>query len=228
MSDFRRMIETYGFSVVEGVFASGEIDSILDAIDRAPLERSRAGIRHAMQLPVVANLSRDSRLLSLARSVLGPEALPYRATLFDKSPTSNWLVVWHQDTALPLRRREERAGWGPWSEKAGVIYAHAPAAALNRVLALRIHLDDSTAENGPLRVLPATHQRGVLSDEQMGAMAQESEAVDCIVARGGVVAMRPLIVHASSKSRSDVARRVLHIEYAVSMEVDDGFELAVA
>ena len=71
--------------------------------------------------------------------------MPFRATLFDKSPKSNWLVVWHQDTALTICERIDAAGWGPWSTKAGVLYAHAPAAALERVVALRVCLDDSTS-----------------------------------------------------------------------------------
>jgi ectoine hydroxylase-related dioxygenase (phytanoyl-CoA dioxygenase family) len=217
-----------GFAVVERVFDSREIDSISDAIDRRPLARSRAGARHAMRHPVIAELSRHTRLLTMVRSVLGPEALPYRATLFDKSPASNWLVVWHQDTALPMQRVEDRPGWGPWSVKAGVIYAHAPAAALNQILALRIHLDDSTQLNGPLRVLPGTHGHGVLSDEDVRLIAHEREPVDCLVARGGVLAMRPLLVHASSKSRSDAPRRVLHVEYAAAMALTDGLELAIA
>jgi ectoine hydroxylase-related dioxygenase (phytanoyl-CoA dioxygenase family) len=181
-----------------------------------------------MQLPVVAELARDARLLTLARSVLGAQGVPYRATLFDKSADANWLVIWHQDTALPLLRQEDRTGWGPWSTKFGVIYAHAPTAALNRVLALRVHLDDSTPSNGPLRVLPGTHHLGVLSDADVAALAQRSEPVDCLIGRGGVLGMRPLTVHASSKSRSDAPRRVLHIEYAEAMTIEPGFELAVA
>lgn len=117
-----------------------------------------------MSDPAVASFADDPRLLALARDWLGPAALPYRATLFDKSPTANWLVVWHQDTALPLTARVDVPGWGPWSTKAGVLYAHAPASALEGVVALRIHLDDSSRDNGPLRVLPGTHTRGVLSD----------------------------------------------------------------
>jgi hypothetical protein len=46
-------------------------------------------------------------------------------------------VAWHQDTALPLREQRDVAGWGPWSVKDGVNYAHAPAQALERILALR-------------------------------------------------------------------------------------------
>ena len=139
------------------------------------------------------------------------------ATLFDKSPVSNWLVVWHQDTALPLRVRREIPGWGPWSLKDGVNYGHAPASALEQVLALRLHLDDSVAENGPLRVLPGTQTLGVLSDEALHSLSTQIASVDCLVTRGGVLAMRPLVVHASSKSHSTAPRRVLHIE-AVGQE----------
>jgi len=34
---------------------------------------------------------------------------------------------------------------GPWSVKAGVLYGHAPASVREAVIALRVHLDDSTA-----------------------------------------------------------------------------------
>src|SRR5205823_4505707 len=152
----------------------------------------------------------------IAQQILGSDALPFRATLFDKSPTANCLVVWHQDTALPFRERREMPGWGPWSVKDGVIYAHAPASALSQVLALRLHLDDSTPENGPLRVLPKTHTLGVLSDDELHDLSTRVAAIDCLVRSGGVLAMRPLIVHASSKSQSHAPRRVLHIEYAAS------------
>src|SRR5713101_3845849 len=84
-------------------------------------------MRHAMRHPAVAALAQDRRLLEVARGVLGWEAFPFRATLFDKSPHANWLVVWHQDTALPLRKRRNEPGWGPWSVKENVIYAHAPS-----------------------------------------------------------------------------------------------------
>lgn len=225
---FDSQVRADGFAIVERVFDHDEIDSISQALNSTPLARSRAGARHAMRNRVVAELARARRLLHLARSVLGPDALPYRATLFEKLPTSNWLVVWHQDTALPLCQRAERAGWGPWSVKDGVIYAHAPMSALNRVLAIRVHLDDSTPSNGPLRVLPGTHRHGVLSDEAISSLTRESEPVECLVPRGGVLAMRPLLVHASSKSRSGAWRRVLHIEYAASMQIEAGLELALA
>lgn len=221
-------IQEQGFTIIPEILAPKEVDGLLAELRRADLARSRAGLRHAMKVPAVDAMTHDARLVGIACEVLGAEAFPFRATLFDKSPTANWLVVWHQDTALPLQGRRETPGWGPWSVKDGVTYAHAPASALSQVLALRVHLDDSTLENGPLRVLPETHTLGVLSDEELHDVTTRIAAVDCIVARGGVLAMHPLIVHASSKSHSEIPRRVLHIEYAASTSIADGLALAIA
>jgi ectoine hydroxylase-related dioxygenase (phytanoyl-CoA dioxygenase family) len=221
-------IQEKGYAIIPGILAPQEITGLAEDFSRADLSRSRAGLRHAMKLPAVASVAQDPRLMEIARAALGPKAFPFRATLFDKSPTANWLVVWHQDTALPLLERREIPGWGPWSVKDGVNYAHAPATALNQVLALRVHLDDSTLENGPLRVLPETHTLGVLTDESLHDLSTRIAAVDCLVPRGGVLAMRPLIVHASSKSQSADPRRVLHIEYVSSTSIADGLKLAIA
>jgi ectoine hydroxylase-related dioxygenase (phytanoyl-CoA dioxygenase family) len=221
-------IEEHGFGVLPEVLLPRETRRLIADLDRSPLRRSKAGVRHALRHPSVAALSREPRLLSIAQEVLGAEALPFRATLFDKSPEANWLVVWHQDTALPLRNRHDTPSWGPWSVKDGVIYAHAPASVLRQVLALRIHLDDSSAHNGPLRVLPGTHTEGVLSDDAIHEFAVKVEPTDCLVPQGGVLAMRPLLIHGSSKCQSEALRRVLHIEYSASMTVGEGLELAVA
>jgi ectoine hydroxylase-related dioxygenase (phytanoyl-CoA dioxygenase family) len=223
-----RAIQEQGFGIIPSVLAQQDVDDLLEVLSQANLPRSRAGVRHAMKLAAVAAMARGSRLLEISQQILGSSAFPFRATLFDKSPTANWLVVWHQDTALPLRERRDTPGWGPWSVKDGVIYAHAPANALSQVLALRVHLDDSTSENGPLRVLPGTHTVGVLTDEALHDLSTRIAVVDCLVPRGGVLAMRPLIVHASSKSQSEAPRRVLHIEYASSMNIADGLKLVIA
>ena len=153
--------------------------------------------------------------------------MPFKATLFDKSPQSNWLVAWHQDLALPIRSRVDAPGWGPWTDKGGRLYAIAPAEALRKVVALRVHVDDSSAENGPLRVLPGTHRLGRLTEERIAALAREVEPVECTVTSGGVLAMSPLIVHASSKSTSTAPRRVIHLEYACETTFGDGIELDI-
>src|SRR5881398_95799 len=164
-------IEEQGFGIIPNVLAQQDVEDLLEELSLANLPRSRAGVRHAMQLATVRAMARGSQLLGVAQQILGNGAFPFRATLFDKSPVSNWLVVWHQDTALPLRERREVPGWGPWSVKEGVVCARAPASALEQVLAIRVHLDESNAENGPLRILPGTHKSGVLSDDSIADLA---------------------------------------------------------
>jgi ectoine hydroxylase-related dioxygenase (phytanoyl-CoA dioxygenase family) len=221
------MLETESYYIVSDVFARADMRQLAEDLSRADVDRTKAGARHILGVPAVHAVAKDPRMLAIAQSFVGLPAVPFRATLFDKSPDANWLVVWHQDTALPLRQRNDASEWGPWSTKAGVLYAHAPAWALEQVVALRVSLDDSLKTNGPLRVLPGTHREGVLTEEQIEGLARHVTPIDCVASSGSVVAMRPLIVHASSKARSDHRRRVLHIEYAASMDLGAGIELAV-
>jgi ectoine hydroxylase-related dioxygenase (phytanoyl-CoA dioxygenase family) len=181
-----------------------------------------------MSNPAVARVASDERLLGIARRFVGETAVPFRATLFEKTGQANWLIAWHQDLALPLVEKFDAPGWTSWSTKGGFTYVQAPAWALERVIALRLHLDDSTAMNGPLRVIPDSHHDGVLSDPDVWARAARGPEIECVVAKGGVIAMRPLLIHASSKCEKDLPRRVLHIEYADSLELAPGIKLALA
>jgi ectoine hydroxylase-related dioxygenase (phytanoyl-CoA dioxygenase family) len=210
------------------MLSQAELQRLVADLATAPLQRTRAGARHMLGCEAVARLAQDSRLVDLASKWLGAAAVPFKATLFDKSPDANWLVAWHQDTALPMSEYFESEGWGPWSLKYGVNYAHAPARVLERIVALRIHLDDSTADNGPLRVLPGTHNSGVLTDAQIHELSLRVAPVECTVPAGGAVVMRPLVIHASSKLGGLTPRRVLHLEYATTLIVEPGRTLCVA
>ena len=221
-------IDTNGFETFERLIPEDKLAPVRGLLADEKLPRSRAGIRHAMRHPTVAIFASSPELLQIAQAALGGDAFPFRATIFHKAQASNWLVVWHQDTALPLREKREATGWGPWSVKEGLIYAHAPARVLEKVVALRVHLDNSLPENGPLRVVPGSHKYGVLDEEQIHRLVAESTSVECLAGSGAVLAMKPLIVHSSSKSISTTPRRVLHIEYTDSMEIGDGLSLAKA
>ncbi len=216
-----------GYGLTRECFSENKCDFVVKGLLTGKIIRSRAGARHLMSNPGVSALANDSRMIELAREWVGPVAIPFRATLFEKSKSTNWLIPWHQDTALPLAARAEMAGWGPWSAKAGVTYAHAPAWALSRVIALRVHLDASQIDHGPLRVVPGSHLAGVLSDEQVKEVVMANEGVECCVPQGGVIAMRPLLIHCSSKAETDCPRRVLHIEYVDCLDLARGMQLAV-
>jgi ectoine hydroxylase-related dioxygenase (phytanoyl-CoA dioxygenase family) len=220
-------IEQEGWAVVEHVFDDAECDALATALAPHTEAHRRAGARHLLALPAVAALASDPRLIALAARVLGGRAVPFRATLFVKSGRANWLVAWHQDTALPFVLRHGAPGFGPWSVKDGVAYAHVPTWALEQVVALRVHLDAATPHNGALRVLPGSHRLGVLEDEEVHRLAREQAGVCAVAGRGAVLAMSPLLIHASSKVERDLPRRVLHIEYAPALDLAVGIRLAV-
>ena len=68
----------------------------------------------------------------------------------------------------------------------------------------------------------------MLSDEEVARVAASTSPVECIVPRGGVLVMRPLLIHSSSRLLESRPRRVLHIEYATAFELAPGVELAAA
>jgi|SRR4029450_12401500 ectoine hydroxylase-related dioxygenase (phytanoyl-CoA dioxygenase family) len=222
------IVKDPGYWIIENVFSFAECDELVASLSAARDRHGRAGTRHLMNNPKVHAAANHPALLGIASRTLGAAAVPYRATLFEKSGLANWLVVWHQDKALPLVSKNSSAEWGPWSHKAGVLYAHAPSWALSRTVALRLHLDASTSENGPLRVIPGSHVHCVLNDKDVFALARTQSKVNCLVGRGGVLAMRPLLIHSSSKALLDLPRRVLHFEYADSRDLCEGVCLAVA
>lgn len=82
------------------VLSADECDRLLASVANA--KRSRAGVRHLMSNPCIAELAHDERLLNVARRAVGQTAIPFRATLFEKTGEKNWLIAWHQDTGLPL------------------------------------------------------------------------------------------------------------------------------
>jgi ectoine hydroxylase-related dioxygenase (phytanoyl-CoA dioxygenase family) len=221
-------VNLLGYSIEQEIFSQSECDHLLEALSSSLGKRSRAGARHLMGHPAIAAIAFDQRLLDIAQHSLDGAAMPYRATLFEKSIHAKWFVVWHQDRALPLEAGFASPEWGPWSRKAGITYAHAPAWALSRIIALRIHLDPSSGDNGPLKVIPGSHRAGVMSEEEVLNYAGAGQAVECHVDRGGVLAMSPLLIHSSSKARSNKPRRVLHIEYTRALQLSPTIRLAVA
>ncbi len=191
-------------------------------------DRNKAGIRNLMSNPEVRQKAESQNLVGLIKDLSGTWPIAYKATLFEKTGKANWLVAFHQDTALPLEKAQDSNGWGPSSLKDGIIFSHAPTWALRKIVALRIHLDASTPENGPLRVIPRSHHERVLDDAEFEKIINQGPAVECPVGKGGVIAMSPLIFHASSKIKNDMPRRVLHVEYSPSLDLGEGVRLAQA
>lgn len=212
-------VEPHGFSVVRGVIDDAERQELLSAL--GPVDG--AGRRGLLGLPVAAAFSRSEKLLALVRPHLSHEPFPVRAIYFDKSTNANWLVPWHQDLTIALRTRAEVPGFGPWSTKDGIPHVQPPVELLQQMLTVRLHLDDADETNGALRVLPGSHRFGRLSSERIQEIRSQQPGCLCSVLAGDVLLMRPLLLHASSRSTSPRHRRVLHIEYA-AFELPTGLQ----
>lgn len=173
------------------------------------------GLRNVLRLPVVRRVAESDALRAVVARVL-EDPVPVRGILFDKTPGANRHVPWHQDLSLAVAARpaEDVPGWGPWSEKAGVVHVQPPAEFLERMLTVRLHLDPCPPENGALRVLPGTHGLGRLTPADTSRLRSEISEVVCACDAGDALLMRPLLLHASAESRQPDRRRVLHIEYA--------------
>jgi ectoine hydroxylase-related dioxygenase (phytanoyl-CoA dioxygenase family) len=159
-------------------------------------------------------LAANCAIRDLIEPVVGPGAIPVRALFFDKTPEANWPVLWHQDLTIAVAERQDLAGWGPWSTKAGVVHVEPPAALLAGMLTIRLHLDDCHGSNGALRVLPGTHAQGRLTRNRIQRLREEVPEVTCEAPQGSALLMRPLLLHASSPARQPSHRRVVQIEYA--------------
>jgi hypothetical protein len=222
----RESFDRKGFAIIDRVLARDEIAELIE-VTRACTSLPRDGVLARggevygvrdliWQIPEIRRLAHSPKLLDLVKAILGPEAFVVRGLFFDKTLSTNWNLPWHQDLTIAVRARREVPGYGPWTRKAGIPHVHAPAACLERMVTLRLHLDDCGSQSGPMRVLPGSHRSGRLDAvvaSQWAARAGEL-AVDCLVHAGGAMVMRPLLMHASASGTAAGHRRVIHLEYA--------------
>jgi ectoine hydroxylase-related dioxygenase (phytanoyl-CoA dioxygenase family) len=165
-------------------------------------------------LPSMRELVRSRIVRGILAPITGENFFCVRGLLFDKNPNANWKVPFHQDLTIEVRNKIEDEAFGPWSRKAGVLCVQPPRQILENILTLRVHCDDCDADNGALRVLSGTHKMGKLSAAKIQELRRNTPETVCEVAAGGVLLMRPLLLHASSPAVSPRHRRVLHFDFA--------------
>jgi ectoine hydroxylase-related dioxygenase (phytanoyl-CoA dioxygenase family) len=210
-------VEENGFAVVPRCLSEQVVEALCSHLDTA-----KHAQRNLLDVPAVRELAVSEPVRQLIITVLGKECFAVRGILFNKTPDSNWKVVWHQDRTIAVRERKDLAQFGPWSIKAGVPHVQPPASVMAGMLAVRLHLDESNTDNGPLRVIPNSHQAGCLSAEEVATWSERPSIV-CTVPKGGAILMRPLLVHASSSCSKPEPRRVIHLEFAAA-GLPDGLE----
>lgn len=220
MSSYTKCFERDGDFQLPRVLSQTAVERLCAAIDRVPpgdaVRRKTQvyGVRNLLDLvPEIAELAVSPEIWQFVTPILGAGAFATRAILFNKTPDANWALGWHQDSVIAVAEPIETPGFIAWGRKAGVWQVQPPAEILARMLALRIPLDDCRADNGALRIIPGSHRHGWLDDE-IADWKVRVGAVTCEVPAGGVLAMCPLTLHASSRAVRPANRRVIHIEYA--------------
>lgn len=206
----REPLEKQGYAIVPDVLDAAGCKALGDAVALATADA--AGTRTLLAHPWCQRLA---QLLQQHPALAIPAH--YRAvqcTYFEKSGSRNWLVSVHQDRSIPVAARIEHPALQGWSEKEGQWFVQPPVALLEQLLAVRLHLDDCGPDDGPLRVVPGSHQQGLIDAGCAVHMRQHGGEFTCCVARGGVLLMRPLLLHASSRSSGSSLRRVLHFVFA--------------
>ena len=180
---FAEHLHLEGWAVTHSLIQTHILDTLTSELSSLVAEGStRGGTRQLLDVPVVQELARSKAVRSIAEGALGHRCFAVRGLLFDKTPSANWKVTWHQDLTIAVRERRDAAGFGPWSVKQGVPHVQPPIAILQRMIAVRVHLDECGPENGPVRVISRSHTSGRLSGEDIDRWKQ-SASVDCTVLR---------------------------------------------
>lgn len=223
-ADPRLAFESDGYAILPALLPHTECDQLIDAI-QASHDSRRPGSRRWLQVEAVAKAARLLRMHPAISPLLAPDARAVQCTLFAKDPGANWSVTPHQDLSVPVRERVDADGWSAWCIKEGMMFVQPPRDLLERLVAVRLQLDDGRATAGPLEVVPGSHRKGRRTASEISRLAATTR-VACPVPRGGALIMRPLLIHASGKLQGEGRRRVLHFLYAPPL--DDGLSWADA
>jgi len=201
-------INDAGFALVRQVLTDTECDRLAAEVRRSA--SVSGGTRSLLENAWCQLLAVRLREHALLAPLLQPNYVAVQCTYFEKSASRNWLVPVHQDLSIPVAEHIEHPSLRGWSEKEGALFVQAPDSVLEQLLALRVHLDDCSENDGPLRVVPGTHALGTLEAQAAVAARRSKPEFVCAAPRGSVLAMRPLLLHSSSKATGAGLRRVLH------------------
>lgn len=207
----KEQFEADGFASIAQVLSARECDLI--AASTAAIDADAVGTRCLLAddwcRALVGRLLQHGDIAALIPAGF----VAAQCTYFEKSVERNWLVPIHQDLSIPVAARVDHPDLRGWSEKEGGLFVQPPAALLEQLVALRVHLDACLEQDGPLQFVPGSHQAGRISADEARLRRQAGPIVSCAMERGDVLAMRPLVLHASSKAEGHSRRRVLHFVF---------------
>jgi len=204
--------ESSGYVVTSPLFSERECQAL--EANLAEVTISMAGSRSLLEAEWCTSLARTLKTHSSLAGFLPQDAVAVQCTYFEKSVDRNWLVSLHQDLSIPVFQKTDHPALSGWSEKEGGIFVQPPTEVLQSIVAVRLHVDECSSNDGPLKVVPGSHVHGRTNQETAISLRAANGEVVCPVARGAAMLMRPLLLHSSSKASGHSKRRVLHFLFA--------------
>ncbi|WP_199118755.1 phytanoyl-CoA dioxygenase family protein [Pedobacter sp. ASV28] len=230
-TSFKDQIAENGFAIIEEIYSKEEIDQIVDQIEQA--DQSKMTFRKSTDLFAIRQFLKEvpdsmvpifnHKLKTLIYGIFGTGYFNVKSIYFDKPSTSNWYVPYHQDLTIAVDRNTDLVGFSSWTVKQQQFAVQPPLEILKNIFTIRIHLDNTNAENGALKVIPKSHLKNIYRPETIN-WTTETE-ITCNVKAGGIMIMKPLLLHSSERTTNQRRRRVIHLEFSDS-ELPSGIEWA--
>ena len=223
MNDYtshREKVDKDGFTIIDRIYSSKEINSIVEIIDGVDQFNTNfrktddlfAIRRFLKYVPEVKEIIFSDKLKQIIHDLFGTGYFVVKSIYFDKPQKSNWFVAWHQDLTISVDKKIDFDGYTNWTLKPNQYAVQPPVNILQNNFTVRIHLDDTDKDNGALNVIPGSHLKNIYKVENID-WSIEKEAT-CEVGVGGIMIMRPLLLHSSNRTLNNKKRRVVHIEFS--------------
>ena len=209
-----------GFTTIDDIYTTDEVENILLQISQASTDKETFrksselfAIRQFFkEVPATVDTVFNDKLKSILTQLLGDKYFVVKSIYFDKPQTSNWYVSYHQDLTISVDKKLEVNGFEFWTTKHNQFAVQPPLDILKSVVTVRIHLDETDENNGALKIVPKSHLKGIYRPETIDWTVEKE--VNCKVSKGGIMLMKPLLLHSSGRTTNNRQRRVIHIEFS--------------
>lgn len=219
-SQHKPALTEYGFTTINGVYSEEEVGQLLTLIDQA--DKTNDTFRKSADLFAIRQFLKEipetiphifnANLKAVIHQLFGDDYFVVKSIYFDKPEASNWYVAYHQDLTISVDQKIILEHFGPWSRKQDQFAVQPPLDILENIFTVRIHLDDTDEHNGALKVVPGSHAKKIYRPETID-WTTETETT-CHVEKGGIMIMKPLLLHSSGRTTDNRKRRVIHIEFS--------------
>ncbi|KMQ67942.1 phytanoyl-CoA dioxygenase [Chryseobacterium sp. FH2] len=220
LRNHKELILEKGFTVINNIFSNEEIEKISETIQNIDTSKDTFrksedlfAIRQFLkEIPEIKDLILNDNIKTIVKEIFGDNYFVVKSIYFDKPEKSNWYVAYHQDLTISVDKKIELINFGPWTTKQNQFAVQPPLDILENVYTIRIHLDDTDKNNGALKVIPKSHSKGIYRPETIDWNVETEEI--CHVEKGGIMIMKPLLLHGSNRTTNGMKRRVIHIEFS--------------